>query len=185
MKRLLAIAALFALTVLTPIFAQGNKNPRVVLDTTAGKIVIELNAEKAPITVKNFLQYVDDKHYDNTIFHRVIPDFMIQGGGMEAGLREKRTRAPIKNESGNGLRNDRGAIAMARTSELDSATCQFYINVVDNPNLDKASYCAFGKVVDGMDVVDAIRRVETSTQGFHKDVPVKDVVIKTARRVQN
>jgi cyclophilin family peptidyl-prolyl cis-trans isomerase len=183
MKRLQLIAFLFGLALWTPALAQDAKNPRVVLDTSAGKITIELYPEKAPITVKNFLQYVEDKQYDGTIFHRVIADFMIQGGGMEPGLRERKTRDPIKNESGNGVRNERGAIAMARTADLDSATCQFYINVVDNPFLDKNKYCAFGKVVEGMDVVDAIRRVETGNQGGHQNVPLKDVVIKSARRV--
>jgi cyclophilin family peptidyl-prolyl cis-trans isomerase len=183
MKRLLLAALLFGLALLTPALAQDNKNPRVVLDTAAGKITIELFPEKAPVTVKNFLQYVEDKHYDGTIFHRVMPDFMIQGGGMEPGLKERKTRAPIKNESGNGVSNQRGSIAMARTDDLDSATSQFYINVVDNFGLDKAKYCAFGKVVEGMDVVDKIRRVETGNQGGHKNVPRTDVVIKTARRV--
>ncbi len=184
MKRLLLVAFLFGLALFTPALAQDNKNPRVLVDTSAGKFVIELYPEKAPITVKNFLQYVEDKHYDGTLFHRVIPDFMIQGGGMTAGLREKPTRAPIKNESGNGIRNDRGSIAMARTADLDSATSQFYINVVDNPGLDKGRYCAFGKVVEGMDVVDAIRRVETGNQGGHQNVPIKEVVIRSARRVK-
>jgi cyclophilin family peptidyl-prolyl cis-trans isomerase len=182
MKRLLLAASLLGLALLTPALAQDNKNPRVMLDTSAGKITIELFPEKAPITVKNFLQYVEDKQYDGTIFHRVIPDFMIQGGGMEPGLRERKTRDPIKNESGK-VPNNRGYIAMARTADLDSATCQFYINVVDNPNLDRANYCAFGKVVEGMDVIDAIRRVETGNKGGHQNVPVKDVVIKSARRV--
>lgn len=183
MKRLFLIALLFGTMLFAPALAQDNKNPRVILDTSAGKITIELYADKSPITVKNFLQYVDDKHYDGTIFHRVIADFMIQGGGFEPGLKQKKTREAIKNESGNGVRNERGFIAMARTKELDSATCQFYINVVENKGLDSASYCAFGKVIDGMDVVDAIRRVDTGVQNGMKDVPVKDVVIKTARRV--
>ncbi len=184
MKRLFLIALLFGTMLFAPAFAQDNKTPRVVLDTSAGKITIELYADKSPITVKNFLQYVDDKHYDGTIFHRVIADFMIQGGGFEPGLKQKKgVREAIKNESGNGVRNERGFIAMARTKELDSATCQFYINVVDNKRLDSANYCAFGKVIDGMDVVDAIRRVDTGEQNGMENVPVKDVVIKTVRRV--
>ena len=158
------------------------------METSMGTIKIELNAAKAPITVENFLKYVDDKHYDGTIFHRVIADFMIQGGGFQPGLREKRTRDPIKNESGNGLSNERGAIAMARTNDPDSATAQFFINVKDNPGLDRArardgvGYAVFGRVIDGMDVVDKIRRVETESRGGHDDVPVKDVIIRSVRR---
>jgi peptidyl-prolyl cis-trans isomerase A (cyclophilin A) len=162
------------------------KNPIVVIDTSMGKVTLELFSAKAPLSVKNFLKYVDDKHYDGTIFHRVIPDFMIQGGGMEPGLKEKDTRAPIKNESANGLSNERGTIAMARTNEPDSATAQFYINVKDNPALDgsatKAGYAVFGKVIDGMEAVDRIRRVDTGTVGGHRDVPLQDVVIRSARR---
>jgi peptidyl-prolyl cis-trans isomerase A (cyclophilin A) len=164
------------------------KNPMVVMDTNQGKITIELFAAKAPITVKNFLQYVDEKHYDGTIFHRVIPDFMIQGGGMEPGLREKKTHAPIKNESSNGLSNERGTLAMARTGVPDSATAQFFINVKDNNFLDKAKardlvgYAVFGKVIDGMDVVDIIRRVQTGNSGGHENVPTKDVIIRSVRR---
>lgn len=170
--------------------AQEKKNPVVVLDTSLGKITIELFADKAPITVKNFLQYVDDKFYDGTIFHRVIADFMIQGGGLTPGLLEKRTRAPIKNESDNGLSNERGTIAMARTSEPDSATAQFFINVVNNARLDKKNamdkvgYAVFGRVIDGMNVVDQIRQVQTEERGGHEDVPVKDIVIRSVRRLK-
>ena len=187
MKRLFLFASLLGLVFMAPAFAQ-DKNPRVIMDTNHGKIVIELNAEKAPVTVKNFLQYVDDKHYDGLIFHRVIADFMIQGGGFEPGLKQRKTREPIKNEGGNGLRNERGTIAMARTPDADSATSQFFINTVDNKGLDRANagdgvgYAVFGKVVEGMDIVDSIRRVETGIQGGHKSVPVKDVVIKSVRR---
>jgi cyclophilin family peptidyl-prolyl cis-trans isomerase len=156
-------------------------NPVVVMETSKGTIKIELNAEKAPITVQNFLKYVEDKHYDGTIFHRVIDGFMIQGGGFEPGMKEKKTRDAIKNESGNGLKNDRGAIAMARTQDLDSATAQFYINVVDNAKLDELKYCVFGKVIDGMDVVDKIKDVKTTTKGAHKNVPEEDVVIKSVK----
>jgi peptidyl-prolyl cis-trans isomerase B (cyclophilin B) len=190
MSRLMIAAALVSLALFGTSLAGDQKNPRVVMDTSHGKVTIELFADKAPISVKNFLQYVDDKHYDGTIFHRVIADFMIQGGGFEPGLREKKTRDPIKNESTNGLSNERGTIAMARTKEADSATSQFYINVVDNAELDRAKakngvgYAVFGKVVDGMKVVDEIRRVDTATVGSHDDVPVKDVIIRFIRRVQ-
>ncbi len=189
MKRSLFIASLLGVLLMAPVFAQEAKNPRVIMDTSAGKITIELYADKAPVSVKNFLQYVDDKHYDGTIFHRVIADFMIQGGGFEPGLKQKKTREPIKNEGGNGVKNERGTIAMARTGDPDSATAQFYINTVNNKNLDRANasdsvgYAVFGKVIDGMDVVDAIRRVDTGVQSGFKDVPVKDVVIRSVRRV--
>ncbi len=188
MKRSLIVAFLFSAMLLTPGFAQDAKNPRVVMETNYGKITIEVFADKAPISVKNFLQYVDDKHYDGTTFHRVIADFMIQGGGFEPGLTEKKTRDPIKNEAGNGLTNERGTIAMARNKEADSATAQFYINTVDNKKLDRANakdkvgYAVFGRVIDGMDVVDAIRRVKTEDLGEHEDVPVKDVIIRSVRR---
>jgi cyclophilin family peptidyl-prolyl cis-trans isomerase len=164
------------------------KNPVVIMDTSMGKIEIELFADKAPITVKNFLGYVDDKFYDGTIFHRVIgkphaeKDFMIQGGGFKPGLKEKKTKDPIKNEAGNGVSNKRGTIAMARTDDPDSATAQFFINVIDNKFLDKSNdsdgYAVFGKVIKGMNVVDKIKAVETGA----KDVPVKDVIIKSVRR---
>src|SRR5947199_4303322 len=134
----------------------------VVMETSKGAIKLELDEDKAPVTVKNFLAYVDDKFYDGTIFHRVIPDFMIQGGGHTPGMGRKATKAPIRNESGNGLSNVRGTIAMARTSEPDSATAQFFINVVDNSaSLDRARYCVFGRVAEGMDVVDQVRSVPT------------------------
>jgi cyclophilin family peptidyl-prolyl cis-trans isomerase len=167
-----------------------DKNPVVVIDTSLGTIKVELNEEKAPITVKNFLNYVDAKHYDNTIFHRVIPDFMVQGGGFEGGMKEKPTKEAIKNESTNGLTNDRGTIAMARTSKPDSATAQFYINLKNNDFLNKAKardgvgYCVFGKVIEGMDVVDKIAAVETGDKGDFQNVPNKDVVIKSIRKVE-
>jgi peptidyl-prolyl cis-trans isomerase B (cyclophilin B) len=154
----------------------------VVMDTSLGSIKIELDGDKAPVTVANFLSYVDEKYYDNTIFHRVIDGFMIQGGGFEPGMNQKRTKASIKNESSNGLSNALGAIAMARTSALDSATSQFYINVANNTNLDKAQYCVFGKVTEGLDVVTKIKGVKTTTKNGHGDVPVQDVVIKSVRR---
>jgi cyclophilin family peptidyl-prolyl cis-trans isomerase len=171
------------------------KNPVVVMETSMGTIKIALDDAKAPGTVKNFLQYVDDKFYDGTTFHRVKPEFMIQGGGFEPGLKdaktereiqakEKKTRDPIKNESGNGLSNTRGTIAMARRPDPDSATAQFFINVVDNSRLDNARYCVFGKVIEGMDVVDKIKNVKTKAvlPGVFEDVPVEDVVIKKVRR---
>jgi cyclophilin family peptidyl-prolyl cis-trans isomerase len=159
------------------------KKPVVVMETSLGKIKIELDGEKAPISTKNFMQYVDDKFYDGLIFHRVIGDFMIQGGGFKPGMEQQKTKAPIKNESGNGLSNTRGTIAMARTNDLDSATSQFYINTVDNSGkLDRPKYCVFGKVIEGMDVVDKIRAVKTTRKGGHADVPVEDVVIKSVRR---
>jgi cyclophilin family peptidyl-prolyl cis-trans isomerase len=165
-----------------------DKNPVVVLDTSMGTVKIELFADKAPETVKNFLNYVDKKFYDGTVFHRVIPTFMIQGGGFEPGMKEKKTDAPIKNEAANGLSNTRGTIAMARTPDPNSATAQFFINVKDNKSLDKAQasdgfgYCVFGKVIDGMDVVDKIKGVKTGIKGAHRDVPLEDVVIKSVRR---
>ena len=158
-------------------------NPVVVMETSMGTVKIELFEDKAPVTVKNFLQYVEDKHYDGTVFHRVIDGFMIQGGGFEPGMKEKKTRDPIKNESGNGVPNNRGYIAMARTNKLDSATSQFYINVKDNGFLDENKYCAFGRVIDGIEVVDRIKEVPTGAKGmFDMDCPKEDVVIKKVRR---
>jgi cyclophilin family peptidyl-prolyl cis-trans isomerase len=163
-------------------------NPVVVLDTTMGKIVVELDEKTAPISVKNFLKYLDDKHYDGTIFHRCVPGFVIQGGGHEPDMKERPTRKAIKNESDNGLKNSRGTIAMAREDEADSATAQFYINVKDNTRLDKANakdkigYAVFGRVLEGMDVVDAIVAVPTETRGEDKNVPVKPIVLKSATR---
>jgi cyclophilin family peptidyl-prolyl cis-trans isomerase len=188
MKQFATLAVMFGLMSVGNGLAQ-EKNPVVEIDTSMGKIKVELFADKSPITVKNFLKYTDDKHYDGTIFHRVISDFMIQGGGMLPGLKEKETRAGIKNESTNGLSNVRGTLAMARTKDPDSATAQFFINVKDNFFLDKAKardkvgYAVFGKVIAGMDVVDKIKEVETATRGDHEKVPVKDVVIRSVRRV--
>ena len=165
-------------------------NPVVIIETNMGNIKVELYEDKAPVTVKNFLQYVDDKHYDGLIFHRVISNFMIQGGGFEPGMKEKKTRDPIKNESSNGLSNLRGTIAMARTPEPNSASSQFYINVKDNKGLDKnmaddgVGYCVFGRVIEGMDVVDKIKEVETGTVAGHKNVPTKDVIIKSVKVVK-
>jgi len=164
----------------------GAANPQVKLETTQGTIVIELDAAKAPITVGNFLQYVKGGFYDGTVFHRVIPSFMIQGGGFAANMEQKPTREPIVNESANGLINTRGTVAMARTPDPNSATAQFFINLKDNAFLDKAKaqdgygYCVFGKVIKGMSVVDAIAAVKTGTVGGFQDVPVQPVVIKKA-----
>jgi len=161
-------------------------NPVVVLETNYGTIKIELFEDQAPATVKNFLGYVDDKFYDGLIFHRVIDGFMIQGGGFMPGMKEKKTKEPIRNESNNGLSNLRGTIAMARTNDPDSATAQFYLNVVDNKALDRsgrnAGYCVFGRVTDGMDVVDKIKKLKTADVGQFQNVPVDDVVIKSIRR---
>lgn len=165
-------------------------NPVVVMETSLGTIKIELNQAKAPISVQNFLAYVDDKHYDGTIFHRVIPDFMIQGGGFTPKMQEKRTKAPIRNEAGNGLENERGTVAMARTDNPHSATSQFFINVKSNDFLNRSSardgvgYAVFGKVIDGMDVVDQIRVVDTKTVRGHENVQVEPVLIKSIRRVE-
>lgn len=165
--------------------------PVVEFDTTMGQIVIELNQEKAPVTVANFLDYVDSGHYNGTIFHRVIGDFMIQGGGFDANMNEKRTGTPIKNEANNGLKNDVGTIAMARTSDPHSATAQFFINVKNNSFLNYSSpttqgygYTVFGKVIDGMDVVHAIESVPTGKYGHHGDVPTQPVVINTTKIIK-
>ncbi|WP_345794733.1 peptidylprolyl isomerase [Thauera sp. JM12B12] len=162
----------------------------VKLHTNHGVITLELDAEKAPVTVANFLAYVEAGHYDNTIFHRVIDGFMIQGGGFEPGMNQKPTGEQIKNEADNGLKNERGTIAMARTQAPHSATAQFFINVADNdflnhrsPDLQGWGYCVFGRVSEGMDVVDAIRKVKTGSSGFHQDVPKEDVVIERAEVV--
>ena len=163
------------------------ENPNVLLDTTEGEILIELYPDKAPETVANFLKYVDEGFYKNTIFHRVIKGFMIQGGGLTLKMEEKPTNAPVKNEADNGLKNDRGTIAMARTMDPHSATAQFFINTVDNDFLDFRAptpqhygYCVFGKVVSGMEAVDAIAKVQTGRRGMHSDVPVENVVILDA-----
>lgn len=162
----------------------------VKLHTNFGAITIELDAEKAPITVANFLEYVENGFYSNTIFHRVIDGFMIQGGGFEPGMKQKQTNAPIKNEANNGLKNSIYTIAMARTPNPDSASSQFFINVNDNDFLNFTSptsqgwgYCVFGKVTEGTDVVDAIRKVKTGSKAGHQDVPVADVIIERAEVV--
>ena len=163
-------------------------NPIVVLETTQGTIRIELNADKAPITVQNFVEYVNAGHYDGTIFHRVIPGFMVQGGGMTEDMREKKSRSPIKNEAGNGLKNGRGTVAMARTGVVDSATAQFFINVKDNDFLNHQDetargfgYAVFGEVTEGMDVVDRIVSAPRGRRGPHDDVPNDPITITSAR----
>lgn len=165
-------------------------NPVVVMETSKGTITIELNEEKAPKTVANFLSYVDDGFYDGTIFHRVISNFMIQGGGFDESMQQKGTKAEIENEADNGLKNEKGTIAMARTSDPHSATAQFFINAADtNDFLNHTSksgsgwgYCVFGRVTAGDDVVDAIRQVQTGSAGMHQDVPVEPVVIQSVKR---
>ncbi|WP_041938494.1 peptidylprolyl isomerase [Gallionella capsiferriformans] len=162
----------------------------VKLHTNHGVITLQLDAEKAPATVQNFLDYVNAGFYENTIFHRVIASFMIQGGGFEPGLHQKKVNAPIKNEAANGLKNDKYTIAMARTGEPHSATAQFFINTGDDnsflnyPGQDGWGYCVFGKVIEGMDVVDAIRKVKTGSKSGHQDVPKEDVIITKAEVVQ-
>ncbi|MBP6938340.1 MAG: peptidyl-prolyl cis-trans isomerase [Deltaproteobacteria bacterium] len=190
MERSVLFIMMIMLTLLsTP--APAEENPRVVLETGMGNITLELYPTQAPLTVKNFLTYVDEKFYEGTIFHRVIRGFMIQGGGMTADMGEKPTHTPIRNEANNGLKNDRGTIAMARTQVPDSATAQFFINAKDNAFLNFRSktvegygYCVFGKVIKGMDVVDAIEAVATGNKGYHQDVPLKPVVILKAYRLR-
>jgi len=159
----------------------------IKLHTNHGDITIDLNNEKAPITTQNFIDYVNSGHFDNTIFHRVINDFMIQGGGFESGMNQKETRAPIQNEAANGLKNDAYTVAMARTSDVHSASAQFFINVADNgflnhtsPTTDGFGYCVFGKVVEGKEIVDKIKKVETGNKSGHQNVPLDDVVIQKA-----
>ena len=163
--------------------------PQVKLSTSQGDIVLELYPAKAPKTVENFLQYVKDKHYDGTVFHRVMDGFMIQGGGFTADMTQKPTRAPVALETSGGLTNDRGTIAMARTANPNSATAQFFINVVDNrmlnaPNPDGYGYTVFGKVVSGMDVVDKIKLVPTTNKGPHQNVPATPVTINSATQIK-
>jgi len=170
--------------------AQEKEETMVKLMTTAGDITLELYADKAPETVKNFLRYVDDGFYKGTVFHRVIPSFMIQGGGFDGSMGRKQTHAPIRNEAANALKNERGTIAMARTSIPDSASSQFFINTVDNaslnfrnPTAEGIGYCVFGRVVEGMAVVDAIESTQTGIRNGMRDVPVKDIVITDAIRL--
>jgi len=185
MRHIYIIALLlFMLLLPQTVFAQQTV-PVVELHTSKGVIVVELDPEKAPNTTENFVQYVKSGFYDGTIFHRVIPDFMIQGGGLTSDMKEKKTRSPIKNEADNGLRNEKYTIAMARTNDPHSATAQFFINTKDNAFLNFKSqsgsgwgYCVFGKVVQGQDVVDAIEKEKTQTKGMYQDVPVETVLIE-------
>ena len=180
----LAASALTASIFTSPAWAQSGP-PRVKLSTSLGNVVLELNPEAAPKTVENFLLYVNDKHYDGTIFHRVIDGFMVQGGGFTTDMQQKGTRAPIPLEAKNGLKNDKYTIAMARTSNPNSATSQFFINVANNdalnaPKPDGYGYTVFGKVVEGFETVDKIRTVATGNRGMHQNVPVTPVVIQSA-----
>ncbi len=177
------LACCTALLVPVAVFAQSA--PKVKFQTSAGDFVVELNPSKAPKSVENFLQYVNEKHYNGTIFHRVMDGFMIQGGGFTADMAQKATRAPIPLEANNGLKNDRGTIAMARTANPNSATSQFFINVVDNnmlnaPQPDGYGYAVFGKVVSGMEVVDKIRTARVGNKGMHQNVPTTPITINSA-----
>jgi peptidyl-prolyl cis-trans isomerase B (cyclophilin B) len=162
----------------------------IKLHTNHGVITLELDSEKAPLTVQNFIDYVNSGHYDNTIFHRVIDNFMIQGGGFEPGMIQKKTRAPIQNEAANGLKNNKYTVAMARTSDVHSASAQFFINVADNDFLNYTAstsqgfgYCVFGKVVEGQDVVDRIKKAKTGDRGGHQNVPLENVTVQKAEVV--
>jgi peptidyl-prolyl cis-trans isomerase A (cyclophilin A) len=184
LERLLLLSLVLIVTVAMPAGAQ---SPRVTITTNLGKIVVELDQAKAPKSVENFLNYVDSKFYDGTIFHRVIPKFMIQGGGFNKDMSRKSTKDGIVNESKNGLSNKRGTIAMARTNDPNSATSQFFINSVDNDGLDAGKagewgYAVFGKVVEGLDVVDKISGVKTTTKNGNQNVPVDNVVIESIKR---
>lgn len=191
---ILVVLAAATMTIVPPAFAGEKKmakkaNPTVVMETSEGVITIELWADKAPVTVKNFLRYTDEKFYDGTIFHRVIDNFMIQGGGFTADMKKKNAHEPVKNEATSELKNDRGTIAMARTSQVNSATCQFFINLKNNDFLNHRDntprgfgYAVFGKVIKGQEVVDRIAKVKITTSGPHRDVPAKPVVIKSVRR---
>lgn len=166
---------------------QETRKMTIMIETSLGNMTAELDADKAPLTVSNFLSYVDQQFYDGTIFHRVMPEFMIQGGGFTPQMRQKSTQPPIKNEAANGLKNDRGSLAMARTGNPDSATSQFFINHKNNPNLNRPNpdgygYAVFGKLIDGLDVLDKIAAVATGNTGGHQNVPVTPVEIKSIRR---
>ncbi|OSM95882.1 peptidylprolyl isomerase A [Lonsdalea populi] len=187
-KRILAtIATVFTLSALSPAFA-ATASTHVLLTTSAGNIELALDDQKAPESVKNFVSYVVSGFYNGTIFHRVIPGFMAQGGGFTSDLKQKATNPPIKNEADNGLRNLRGTISMARTSEKDSATSQFFLNVADNAFLDHGQrdfgYAVFGKVVKGMDVADKISQVQTENVGPYQNVPIKPIVIQSAKIIK-
>jgi peptidyl-prolyl cis-trans isomerase A (cyclophilin A) len=164
-------------------------NPSIIFTTSKGAFTVELYGDEAPISVENFLKYVDDKFFDGTTFHRVVPNFVIQGGGLTSDLEQKKTRAPIKNEATNGLRNQRGTLSMARTNQVDSATSQFFVNLKDNGFLDHSAgnygYAVFGRVTAGMDVVDTIAKVRTGRRKGYDDTPLEAVVIESARRVES
>jgi len=192
LKGILIIISILVLLFTFPTMNLGQEgNPKVLIKTTKGNITVELYPDKAPLSVQNFLSYVDEKFYDGTIFHRVIKGFMIQAGGFSANLVEKPGKPPIKNEADNGLKNKRGTIALGRTPEVHSATCHFYINHVDNPGLDHRNntpegfgYAVFGKVIKGMDVVDAIANAKTMVKGNDADVPRETITIISIRRIQ-
>jgi peptidyl-prolyl cis-trans isomerase B (cyclophilin B) len=188
---LVSVLTICSLLIFTGSAIAEDINPKVVFETSKGKIILELYPDNAPETVKNFLNYVDSKYYDGTIFHRVIPNFMIQGGGFTPDMQRKPTRDPIKNEADTGLKNDRGTISMARTGNPHSATAQFFINSKNNNFLNHKSktqqgwgYAAFGKVIEGMKTVDAISAVKTKTTGGFRDVPAEPVVIKSAKQLK-
>jgi len=186
--RVAALVAPLLLALATPVVGGGGDDaPHVRMVTSHGEIEIRLEPEQAPATVENFLRYVDEGFYERTVFHRIIADFMIQGGGLDADLQRLETHEPVVNESDNGLRNERGTLAMARTQNPDSATSQFFINLVDNTHLDggggRPGYTVFGRVTAGMDVVDSIAALETGTRGGHRDVPRETVHIETVERV--
>lgn len=193
LKMLFLILSILGLLIALPTLNQADQtNPKVIIKTSKGDITIELYADKAPITVKNFFSYVDEKFYDGTIFHRVIKGFMIQGGGLTEDFKEKPAKRPIKNEAANGLKNKRGTIAMARTAVIDSATSQFYINHVDNSSLDHRNstldgfgYCVFGKVIKGLDVVDAIANVKTMSRRGQMNVPSETITIISIHQIEN
>ena len=192
MKPLFSFILIFLLSLTSlSTLAAGTQNPSVIIHTSMGNITVELDAAKAPVTVENFLQYAKDGFYDGTIFHRVISDFMVQGGGFDESFSQKSTRATIQNEADNGLGNARGTIAMARTNAPHSATAQFFINLVDNTFLNHTSksprgwgYAVFGKVTEGMEVVDNMAKVRTTRKGPHGDVPVNNIVITSVEIVQ-
>ncbi|QHB34324.1 peptidylprolyl isomerase A [Yersinia canariae] len=183
-RTLVTFIALCSLSAVTPA-ALAAGEPHVLLTTSAGNIELELNSQKAPVSTQNFVDYVNNGYYNNTIFHRVIPGFMIQGGGFTADFKQKTAKTPIKNEADNGLRNLRGTISMARTADKDSATSQFFLNVADNAFLDHGQrdfgYAVFGKVVKGMDVVEKISQVQTENVGPYQNVPVKPITILSAK----
>lgn len=183
-RRFAVSAALGAAAATGAAGAETGDGPQVIIHTSEGAITLQLSPDEAPLSVENFLEYTRAGHYDGTIFHRVIPGFMIQGGGMDAQMQARKTRAPIENEAGNGLENARGTVAMARTSAPDSATSQFFINLTDNTFLnpggvDPHGYAVFGRVTDGMEVVDAIAKTKTTRRGGHADVPAEPITIES------